>query len=60
MERIPFALTINASNIGTLNLFANKWKFYSDHRRKTWIKNFIPVYQTYLYGKYKLLNRQSN
>ena len=47
-SRIPFTMNVNATNIGTLKAFKNKWDAFSDHRKITWINNFKPSYDTYL------------
>ena len=47
-SKIPFAINLNATNIGTLKAFQNKWINFSEHRKKSWVNSFKPNYYTYL------------
>lgn len=47
-NRIPFSITMNAADKGSLYKHAYKWYNYSTERRETWLKNFIPNYKKYL------------
>lgn len=47
-NRIPFSITTNAADKGSLYKHAYKWYNYSDERRITWLENFMPNYYKYL------------